>query len=126
MKLVLFTRDGSAGTAGVLTEHGVVPLDAFHGPTALVNVIDHLSELHPDADTLPLSEVRLLPPLPRPGKILCSTATYAESHAGGRAPLLFTLKSAESVIGPGQTVQLPDARDQWQFVTEAELGLVIR
>src|SRR5947207_10592805 len=120
MNLVMFTSDDSTPTAGVLTEHGVVPLDMFRGPTALVSVIDHVSELRPGADTLPLREVRLLPPLPRPGKILCSTARYAESHAGDCPPLLLTLKSAESVIGPGQTVQLPDAGDQWQFVAEAE------
>jgi 2-keto-4-pentenoate hydratase/2-oxohepta-3-ene-1,7-dioic acid hydratase in catechol pathway len=40
--------------------------------------------------------------------------------------LLFTLKSAESVVGPGQVVQLPDVGDQWHFQPEAELGLVIR
>jgi 2-keto-4-pentenoate hydratase/2-oxohepta-3-ene-1,7-dioic acid hydratase in catechol pathway len=37
-----------------------------------------------------------------------------------------TLKSAESVIGPGETIQLPDVGEEWQFVPEAELGLVIR
>jgi 2-keto-4-pentenoate hydratase/2-oxohepta-3-ene-1,7-dioic acid hydratase in catechol pathway len=73
-----------------------------------------------------LEEVQLLPPLPRPGKILCSTASYGAEAGAERAPLLLTLKSAESVIGPGQTVQLPAVGDEWQFVPEAELGLVIR
>jgi 2-keto-4-pentenoate hydratase/2-oxohepta-3-ene-1,7-dioic acid hydratase in catechol pathway len=77
------------------------------------------------ADPIPVTEVQLLSPLPRPGKILCSTATYSVIQQE-RSPLLFTLKSAESVIGPDQTVHLPDVGDQWQFVPEAELGLVIR
>jgi 2-keto-4-pentenoate hydratase/2-oxohepta-3-ene-1,7-dioic acid hydratase in catechol pathway len=37
-----------------------------------------------------------------------------------------TLKSAESVVGPDQTVHLPEVGEAWQFVPEAELGLVIR
>jgi 2-keto-4-pentenoate hydratase/2-oxohepta-3-ene-1,7-dioic acid hydratase in catechol pathway len=37
-----------------------------------------------------------------------------------------TLKSPESVIGPDETIQLPDVGAEWQFVPEAELGLVIR
>src|SRR5437762_2845024 len=40
MKLVLFTRDGSAPTAGVLTEHGVVSLDVFRGPARRVQAAD--------------------------------------------------------------------------------------
>jgi 2-keto-4-pentenoate hydratase/2-oxohepta-3-ene-1,7-dioic acid hydratase in catechol pathway len=63
--------------------------------------------------------MRLLAPLPRPSKILCATG-------GSGQPLLMTLKSAESVIGPGETIQLPDVSDDWHFVPEAELGLVMR
>jgi 2-keto-4-pentenoate hydratase/2-oxohepta-3-ene-1,7-dioic acid hydratase in catechol pathway len=37
-----------------------------------------------------------------------------------------TLKSAESVIGPGGTIVLPDVGEEWSFVPETELGLVIR
>jgi 2-keto-4-pentenoate hydratase/2-oxohepta-3-ene-1,7-dioic acid hydratase in catechol pathway len=79
------------------------------------------------AEAIPTHAVQFLPPLPRPGKILCSTATYSgQPRADDRPQLLLTLKSAESVIGPGQVVQLPDVGDQWQFQPEAELGLVIR
>jgi len=109
-------------------------MDHTGADAAMVRIIDQFAELRGEFErraaesaAIPLEEVRLLPPLPRPGKILCSTASYAELHLGERAPLLLTLKSAESVIGPGQTVQLPtDVGDQWQFVAEAELGLVIR
>jgi 2-keto-4-pentenoate hydratase/2-oxohepta-3-ene-1,7-dioic acid hydratase in catechol pathway len=133
MKLVLFTRDGSSPppTAGLLTDRGVVPLPGY---SSLEAVIDRFASVRPDlerqaetATPLTLQEVQLQPPLPRPGKILCSTNGFGGSEPGSdRAPLLFTLKSAESVIGPGQRVQLPDVGNEWQFVAEAELGLVIR
>lgn len=101
----------------------------------MVSLIERFDELRGGLDRLidtvdpiPMTEVQLLPPLPRPGKILCSTATYGggPGNGGERPQLLLTLKSAESVIGPGQTVQLPDVGEQWQFQPEAELGLVIR
>jgi 2-keto-4-pentenoate hydratase/2-oxohepta-3-ene-1,7-dioic acid hydratase in catechol pathway len=86
-----------------------------------------LDRLIDTVDPIPAAEVQLLPPLPRPGKILCSTATYGGPvQTGERPQLLLTLKSAESVIGPGQVVQLPDVGEEWQFQPEAELGLVIR
>lgn len=128
MKLVLFTHADSGPRAGVLTERGVVPVS---GRSSLESIIDGFHDLRSDlereasrASPIALDNVQLLPPLPRPGKILCSTATYGGT--GERAPLLFTLKSAESVIGAGQTVQLPPVGDEWKFVPEAELGLVIR
>jgi 2-keto-4-pentenoate hydratase/2-oxohepta-3-ene-1,7-dioic acid hydratase in catechol pathway len=135
MRLVLFTRGGSAPTPGLLVERGVIPLPT-HGlsPQAeMVSLIDQFEDRRSDLElraakvgeaVLP-GEVQLLPPLPRPGKILCSTAVY-DAVVAERPQLLFTLKSAESVIGPGQTVRLPDAGDAWQFQPEAELGLVIR
>jgi 2-keto-4-pentenoate hydratase/2-oxohepta-3-ene-1,7-dioic acid hydratase in catechol pathway len=131
MKFVLFTHGGSSSpTVGVLVDRGVVPLSGY---SSLESVIDAYASTQADlqrqAQTeapLALEEVELLPPLPRPGKILCSTATYGAEPGADRAPLLLTLKSAESVIGPGQTVKLPPVGDEWQFVAEAELGLVIR
>src|SRR5262249_9933904 len=83
-----------------------------------------IRELDQAAMPIPVTEVRLLAPLPRPGKIVCSTAVYGSESE--KAPLLFTLKSAESVIGPGDRVQLPAVSSEWIFVPEAELGLVIR
>jgi 2-keto-4-pentenoate hydratase/2-oxohepta-3-ene-1,7-dioic acid hydratase in catechol pathway len=125
VKLVLFTRgDTTSPQAGVLTDGGIVPL---RGYTSLVPVIDNFAEVGravTDAAPVPLAEVQLLAPLPRPGKIICSTCVYGSES--DKAPLLLTLKSAESVIGPGQTVQLPMVSGKWTFVPEAELGLVIR
>ncbi len=97
----------------------------------MVSLINDVSVLRPRIDELvesaaaiPLPDVELLAPLPRPGKILCSTSGFGTVDAP--PPQLMTLKSAESVIGPGGVVELPSVAAEWQFEPEAELGLVIR
>jgi 2-keto-4-pentenoate hydratase/2-oxohepta-3-ene-1,7-dioic acid hydratase in catechol pathway len=144
MRLVLFEPPGGGVEPGVLTARGVVGAGDLLGATvspqaAMVRVIDEFDDLRgrlqaraANAEALSLGAVRLWPPLPRPGKILCSTARYLTSvhdePAGGKpepAPLLMTLKSAESVIGPGGTIVLPAVGAEWAFVPEAELGVVI-
>jgi 2-keto-4-pentenoate hydratase/2-oxohepta-3-ene-1,7-dioic acid hydratase in catechol pathway len=140
MKLVLYEMSSApaGATLGVLTPRGVVPLVDVLGAggspqEALVQVIDTFDELRPRLESLaadgspqPLNRLRLLAPVPRPGKIVLTTAVYAGGASIERQQLLMTLKSAESVIGPGETIRLPQAGDQWQFVPQAALGLVIR
>jgi 2-keto-4-pentenoate hydratase/2-oxohepta-3-ene-1,7-dioic acid hydratase in catechol pathway len=138
VKLVVWEpASGGAPSIGLLTKRGVVSLaDLVPAATtpqlAMQSVIDQfpavrrqLEDMVTQVEALPLDSVRLLAPLPRPGKILCSTATYGPGQAE-RTPLLMTLKSAESVIGPGATIELPDVSPDWQFLPEVELGLVIR
>jgi len=137
MRFVLFETGSSAPAFGLLTPGGIVSLeDLLDGESPqdkLQHLIDTFAELRADLDALAataapvaLDRVRLLPPVPSPGKILITTATYA-GRTDPPAELLMTLKSAESVIGPGETVRLPDVdRTTWQFVPQAMLGLVMR
>jgi 2,4-didehydro-3-deoxy-L-rhamnonate hydrolase len=75
----------------------------------------------------PLAEVRLLAPVPRPGKIICVGLNYRD-HAKetGAAipsePILFS-KFASSVVGPGADVLVPPESDEVDY--EAELAVVI-
>jgi acylpyruvate hydrolase len=75
----------------------------------------------------PLDEVRLLAPIPRPGKLLCIGLNYRD-HATEinmkvpDRPLLFS-KFPNTVVGPGAPVVLPKISDQVDF--EAELAVVI-
>src|SRR5512133_3252517 len=75
----------------------------------------------------PLAEVRLLAPVPRPGKILCVGLNYRD-HAKetGQAvptePVLFS-KFANSVVGPGADVLVPPEAGKVDY--EAELAVVI-
>ena len=72
----------------------------------------------------PLEEVRLLSPIPRPGKIICIGLNFPGASDAPRPeyPVIF-LKAASSVIGSGDTVYLP--RLSGQVFTEAEMAVVI-
>jgi 2-keto-4-pentenoate hydratase/2-oxohepta-3-ene-1,7-dioic acid hydratase in catechol pathway len=75
----------------------------------------------------PLAEVRLLAPVPRPGKIICVGLNYRD-HAKETGqpipaePVLFS-KYANSVVGPGADVVVPPEAEQIDY--EAELAVVI-
>ena len=79
-----------------------------------------------EGDPVALTSVRLLAPIPRPGKVLCVGLNYRD-HAEETGqpipeePILFA-KFANSVTGPGP-VDVPDLVTQLDF--EAELGVVI-
>lgn len=75
---------------------------------------------------MPLDSVRLLPPLPRPGKILNCIANYWEHAQREPRALNMFLKNADAVVGPGDTIELPDFEEPWCFMHEAELAIVIK
>ena len=75
----------------------------------------------------PLGEVRLLAPVPRPQKILCVGANYADHAAeSGMAipaePIIFS-KFATALCGPGDNILLPKVGAKVDY--EAELVAVI-
>lgn len=134
MKLVLFDDF----RPGVLAADVVVPVDEIVGSPAsrrprdcMVELIQRFPELRPaieasleTASGIPLGDVSLRPPLPRPGKIVCARANYREGSDREPWPMDAFLKSPEAVIGPGGTVVLPPRRHTI-FHHEAELAVVI-
>ena len=82
-----------------------------------------LSEAAAGAGGVPLESVRLRPPVPRPGQLVCMAGNYREP---GRPDPVFNafLKATTSVIGTGDTVELPDAAAT-VFHFEPELALLI-
>jgi 2-keto-4-pentenoate hydratase/2-oxohepta-3-ene-1,7-dioic acid hydratase in catechol pathway len=70
--------------------------------------------------------VRLGPPLPRPGKILACIANYWEHAQREPRPLNMFMKNPDAVIGPGDTIVLPEYTVPYAFMHEAELALVIK
>jgi len=80
-----------------------------------------------DGQTVPLEDVQLLAPVPRPGKVICVGLNYRDhAEETGQAipdePVLFS-KFANSVVGPGADVVVPRVVTQPDF--EAELAVVI-
>jgi 2-keto-4-pentenoate hydratase/2-oxohepta-3-ene-1,7-dioic acid hydratase in catechol pathway len=139
MKLVLFqTAEHVAPVPGLVTERGVVSIAGIvkesHTPQlTMQQLIDRFDGLQPalerqamQGEALPLGAVRLRPPLPRPGKILCCIANYWEHAQREARPLNMFLKNPEAVVGPGDTIMLPNFTEPWIFMHEAELALVIK
>ena len=139
MKLVMFETSGHGEPMpGLLTGRGVVSLagvvERGHTPQlTMQNLIDGFERLRPglerlaaEGEALPLDQVRLRAPLPRPGKILCCIANYWEHAQREARPLNMFLKNPEAVVGPGDTIRLPEMTEPWIFMHEAELALVIK
>ena len=72
----------------------------------------------------PLKGLRLRAPVPRPQKIVCAARNYQEFGVHKDVPIEFFLKSPESILDPGGTVELPP-HEATIFHHEAELALVI-
>jgi 2-keto-4-pentenoate hydratase/2-oxohepta-3-ene-1,7-dioic acid hydratase in catechol pathway len=73
----------------------------------------------------PVSQVRLRPPLPRPANIVCMAVNYMEDGTRSEpAPINAFMKSPNAIIGPGDTMILPDV-PATIFEGEAEVALVI-
>ena len=130
---------GSETLPGLLTERGVV--DIFGGGAQKLHAAAHdaghhrrLRPIAPGAGearqrrgtAIPLDKVRLRPPLPRPGKILACIANYWEHAQREARPLNMFMKNPDAVIGPGDTIVLPEFTVPWIFMHEAELALVIK
>ena len=150
MRLVLFEGPGAGRgiRPGVLTDGGVVDvssvtagLSAIAPQQLMEQVIDGFDALRPEFERLasrvlplPLDVVRLRPPLPRPGKILCCIGNYWEHAQREARPLNMFLKNPDAVIGHGDTIVLPGLTDEkvsdgpgpYVFQHEAELGIVIK
>lgn len=74
---------------------------------------------------LPLSEVRIRPPLPRPSTIDCMAVNYMEDGTLAKpAPINAFNKAPSTIIGPGDTMVLDDIPATC-FEGEAELAIII-
>lgn len=81
----------------------------------------------PATARIPLDAARLLPVVPRPGKIICLGLNYADHAAegGNQRPDYpsFFLRGASSLVAHGAAIQQPRVSSQLDF--EAELAVVI-
>jgi 2-keto-4-pentenoate hydratase/2-oxohepta-3-ene-1,7-dioic acid hydratase in catechol pathway len=73
----------------------------------------------------PIASVRIRPPLPKPGNIVCMAVNYMENGTLAKpAPLNAFHKAPTAIIGPGDTMVLPDV-PAIIFEGEAEMAVVI-
>ena len=135
MKLAFFDdfklgiiKDGNVVDAGqaVTGINHTSPQDLIN--QVIENFSQHRAALQQAADSnlgVPLQQVRLRPPLPKPGNIVAMAVNYMEDGTrDAPAPINAFHKSPNSVIGPGDTMILPDV-PATIFEGEAEMALVI-
>ena len=112
---------------------GVVQDIPHTGPHDLINGLierfdayrDKLKAAVDAGAGVPVSSVRIRPPLPKPGNIDCMAVNYMEDGTrDAPAPINAFQKSASAIIGDGDTMVLPDA-PATIFEGEAEIAVVI-
>lgn len=140
MKLASFTA-GQAGEIGIIAAKGVFPLSRV--VPGLGNDMSVLIARWPEvehevraiaarcndaaSEVLPLSAVHLLPPVPRPGKILAIGLNYRdhieEANLGVPERQIWFCKQPSAVNGPYDPIPLPKVSQAVDY--EAELVAVI-
>jgi len=135
MKIVCFDDYRLGVLNGPTTFVDITPVvrDAGQGdPRLLINsVIEKFAQYRgkieqavADGKAIPLESVKLRPPVPRPGNIDCMAVNFVEEMFPKPPPINGFHKSPNAIIGPGETMVLPDV-PATIFEGEAELAVVI-
>jgi 2-keto-4-pentenoate hydratase/2-oxohepta-3-ene-1,7-dioic acid hydratase in catechol pathway len=138
-------KDGVTGL-GALTNKGVVRLGSLAASggnattpfsdissflsagDAAIQKVQQLIEVAPRSAFVPLADVRLRAPVPRPGKIIAVGLNYRDHSVESGAkevpktPIIFA-KFTTSISGPGDAIVIPTGDPQPDY--EAELAVVI-
>ena len=135
MKLMYFNdyKLGVIKGEAVVDVSAVVHDIAHTGPHDLINgLIERFAEYRPRLEEatargkgVPLADVKVRPPLPKPVNIDCMAVNYMEDGTRTEpAPINAFHKSPNAVIGPEDTMVLPDV-PATIFEGEAEVAVVI-
>lgn len=140
MKLVTFVQNGTTRIGALISKNGEERLVDFSqaDPSLPKDMLAFLAggqatkamaqkAIDGASNTVALSSVKLLAPIPRPGKIICIGLNYSDHAAEtGQAipkfPVIFT-KYSNTVIATGESIVLPRVSNEVDY--EAELGFVI-
>lgn len=146
MKLATYSKEGSV-SCGLLTGGGLIDIvsawDCSDPPRSVKEILERgpaclakLSELEKSAeDVIPLDSVKLLAPIPRPGKVLALAGNYVEhiKEAGMKlglsdSPRVTTvprpfIMPATAVANPGDQIPWPAYSETIDY--ELELAVVI-
>lgn len=134
MKLAAAQQDDGTAIWGPVDADGIADVSArWSSPAELVEAAMDDAGRAAIAEaaerTTPFDDLRLLPPIPAPARIICVGVNYADHAAeSDRAaeppghPVLFT-RFASSLVGDGQPIERPIASHQFDW--EGELAVVI-
>jgi acylpyruvate hydrolase len=97
------------------------------GDAAMAAARSALAEGRNRSDAHAPADIRLLPPVPDPPKIICIARNYAEHAAEANLELLeypnIFIRYRQSLIADGEAIQVPRVSDQVDW--EAELAVII-
>jgi 2-keto-4-pentenoate hydratase/2-oxohepta-3-ene-1,7-dioic acid hydratase in catechol pathway len=146
MRLVSFAGNDGVTHLGAFTEQGGidlqaaartlgVPAESFADISSFLRAgesarheAQKLLQGAPQSAAVPLESVRLLPPIPRPGKIIALGLNYRDHfiESGAKelpkSPMIFA-KFPTSIAGPGDAIVIPAGNPNVDY--EAELAVVI-
>ena len=142
MRLVTFTHAGRTALGALMAAEGgerVVDLHDLDGriPADILGFLEAGSRAQDLAQHalagvtadrgVPLAQVTLKAPIPKPGKIICIGQNYRGHVRETNAPMpefpVIFAKYGNAVIGPGEPIVLPAAVERPDY--EGELGVVI-
>ena len=135
MKLLYFNdfRLGVIKGDGVVDASAAVQDIPHTGPHDLITGLiarfeqyqGKLQQAAASGPAIPLAGLRIRPPLPKPGNIVCMAVNYMEDGTRREpAPLKAFHKAPSAIIGHGDTMVLPDV-PATIFEGEAEMAVVI-
>jgi 2-keto-4-pentenoate hydratase/2-oxohepta-3-ene-1,7-dioic acid hydratase in catechol pathway len=135
MKLVTFVHDNETRVGAVVDDTVVDGKDVNGIPPTMLEflalgdsaLIAMQGQIDSGKNRLPLNEVKLLAPVPRPGKYLAISLNYADHIAETgkdkpEYPSFFT-KQSTCIIGDGDAIHQPKVSDKLDY--EGELAFVI-
>jgi acylpyruvate hydrolase len=122
MRIVTFSRNGKVQYGTRVGSR----IKIHPGASSAVDLAVNAS-VHPAGEEISLTDVTLLAPVPRPGKVICIGLNYrAHAKEGGNPipdyPAVF-LRGATSLVDPGADMTYPTCSDKLDF--EAELAVII-
>jgi len=136
MKIIRYNAD----QIGVVKDDHVIDISALiphielrGGQNAMEDLISHFDQYKPAiADLMaknsgvPLSQVRVLPPLVRPARVMAAFANYLDDPSRTKESVtLEFFHKCSTLIGPGGKIELPDIPQVKVYQAEAELAFVI-
>jgi 2-keto-4-pentenoate hydratase/2-oxohepta-3-ene-1,7-dioic acid hydratase in catechol pathway len=130
VKLVSFECEGAAGFGAVIGDAIALLDGGERAPKDLKSYIAAyaagVAPAFPDQAKVPLYAIRLLPPIPNPGKVFCVATNFHEPSREDKPapeyPLLFT-RFGDSLTGHEAPILKPSPSDRFDF--EGEVAVVI-
>jgi 2-keto-4-pentenoate hydratase/2-oxohepta-3-ene-1,7-dioic acid hydratase in catechol pathway len=132
MRIVTFQQSGKTPEPGVIVDGKVVSLAGAGYPDVLSLIMAGDAGLQAARSARPsagvdLGSVKLLAPIPRPGKVICVGLNYRDHaiESGMDIPKVPTIfnKFPSVVIGPGDNIVLPKNSEKPDY--EAEFAFVV-